>query len=296
MSDKTKPQVDPEPETDKAAAAKRAAKSGSKSATKQAGKGSGSGASKSAFVSGGKRPAGKAGGAGRRPVKPVKVASDRPWGTIALFALVGVLFVAIVGYTGYQAWYNAKTPQEQAQMISGVKDFSEQVGKAGEHDTKDLSYDVTPPVGGIHNPTWQNCMGDVYDGQIADEHAVHSLEHGAIWIAYRPDLPKDQVDRLAKRVRGTDYMLMSQYPGLDSAISLQAWGYQLKLDDADDKRIDEFVKALRNRGPEKGASCSGGITVTGDKPREVAPPPEPGQPGQPGAPQPGAPQPPQPGS
>jgi hypothetical protein len=190
-------------------------------------------------------------------------------------------------------------------MISGVKDLSKEVGKAGEHDTKDLSYDVVPPVGGTHNPTWQNCSGDVYDGQIADEHAVHSMEHGAVWITYRPDLPKAQVDKLAGKVRGTDYMMMSQYPGLDSAISLQAWGYQLKLDDANDSRIDEFIKALRNRGPEKGASCSGGITVTGDKPRDIPPPQggQPGGPGQPGAPQPGAPQPgapqpqpPQPGS
>ena len=309
MSDKTKPQVDPEPETDAKAeragpAGKSATKSGSRTAAKptgkSAGKGSGSSsASKSAFVSGGKRPTGK-GASGRRPIKPVKVASDKPWGTIAMFAAVGVAFVAIVGYTGYQAWYNAKSPQEQALLISGVTDLSKKVGKSGQHDPKDLTYDVSPPVGGPHNQNWQNCTGDVYDGQIADEHAVHSLEHGAIWITYRPDLAKAEVDKLAERVRGKDYMLMSQYPNLDSPISLQAWGYRLKLDSADDGRIDDFIKALRTNGPEKGAACSGGITVTGDKPREV-PPPQGGQPGgagQPGAPQPGGgqPVPPQPGS
>ena len=40
-------------------------------------------------------------------------------------------------------------------------------------------------------------------------------------------------------------MLMSPYPGLDAPISLQAWGYQLKVDNADDGRIDEFINALR---------------------------------------------------
>ena len=38
---------------------------------------------------------------------------------------------------------------------------------------------------------------------------------------------------------------MSPYEGLDKPISLQAWGYQLKVDNADDGRIDEFIKALR---------------------------------------------------
>ena len=38
---------------------------------------------------------------------------------------------------------------------------------------------------------------------------------------------------------------MSPVDDLDKPISLQAWGYQLKVDNADDARIDEFIKALR---------------------------------------------------
>ena len=57
-------------------------------------------------------------------------------------------------------------------------------------------------------------------------------------------------------------MLMSPYPGLDKPISLQAWGYQLKVDNADDSRIDEFIKALRqNATQEPQAGCSSGITT-----------------------------------
>lgn len=133
-----------------------------------------------------------------------------------------------------------------------------------------ITYQVLPPVGGPHNPVWQNCQGDVYDAQVPNEHAVHSLEHGAVWITYHPSLPVDQVAALADRVRGNDKMFMSPFPDLDAPISLQAWGYQLKLDWADDPRVDEFIRTLRiNAGPEPQASCSGGVSATGTAP--VAP-------------------------
>jgi len=77
------------------------------------------------------------------------------------------------------------------------------------------------------------------------------------------------VDELAAKVRGNDFMLMSKYPGLDKPISLQAWGFQLKLDNANDKRIDDFIKDLRqNATQEPGAVCSSGnyTTKTGPDP------------------------------
>ncbi|BCB79519.1 hypothetical protein Pflav_059290 [Phytohabitans flavus] len=116
-------------------------------------------------------------------------------------------------------------------------------------------------------------MGDVYDAPIASEHAVHSMEHGAVWVTYQPNLPKDQVDKLAERVRGTEKLLMSPYEGLDAPISLQAWGYQLKVDNADDSRIDDFIKALRVNASVEGptALCAQGITATGTEPRNLQP-------------------------
>ena len=70
--------------------------------------------------------------------------------------------------------------------------------------------------------------------------------------------------------RGMSYTLMSPYPTLDSPISLQSWGRQLKLDNAADARIDQFVSALRvnpNTYPEVGATCS----VAGDELRPEQP-------------------------
>ena len=64
---------------------------------------------------------------------------------------------------------------------------------------------------------------------------------------------------------------MSPYPGQDSPIAVQAWGYQLKADSATDGRIDEFIRSFRQgAAPEPGAACSGGITATGTEPRDLA--------------------------
>jgi hypothetical protein len=100
---------------------------------------------------------------------------------------------------------------------------------------------------------------------------VHSLEHGTVWITYRPDLPADQVAKLKEKVQGQEKMMLSPYDGLDKPISLQAWGFQLKVDNADDSRIDEFIKTLRVNASIEGpnANCAQGVTATGTTPRDL---------------------------
>jgi hypothetical protein len=57
---------------------------------------------------------------------------------------------------------------------------------------------------------------------------------------------------------------MSPYAGLDKNVSVQVWGYQLKTDDVNDPRIEEFIKDTRLvASMEPGAACSGGNTTTG---------------------------------
>jgi hypothetical protein len=122
-----------------------------------------------------------------------------------------------------------------------------------------VAYTRTPPTGGAHDRAWAACNGVVYPEPVRSETLVHSLEHGAVWIAYDPDrLGGAGVAALAGRVEGRPYTVMSPYPGLARAVALQSWGHQLLLDDPDDPRIDAFITALRanpNTHPEPGASC-----------------------------------------
>ena len=224
---------------------------------------------------GGGRPGGGGGRGPRKPVTPVKVSQGRSWGPIALFAGVGLVAVLIIGYGVYAVVKGPKSWQDRADAIAGISDFyktNPDLVQGGNHQQGPIKYEQSPPVAGPHNNDWMNCMGDVYDAPIANEHAVHSLEHGAVWITYRPDLAADQVQELASKVQGTEKLLMSPYEGLDKPISLQAWGYQLKVDNADDKRIDEFISALRVNASQEGptALCSQGITATGTTPRDMS--------------------------
>ncbi|MGW4792412.1 DUF3105 domain-containing protein [Nonomuraea sp. NPDC004297] len=127
------------------------------------------------------------------------------------------------------------------------------------HTTSPVSYPQSPPVGGDHAPEWQNC--GVYAEPVRNENAVHSQEHGAVWIAYRPGLPKEHLDVLLDQARGRDFVLLSPYEGLAAPVVLSSWGRQLRLDSADDPRLVAYLRANINgpETPEPGAVCTGGI-------------------------------------
>jgi len=127
------------------------------------------------------------------------------------------------------------------------------------HQLGVISYDTSPPVGGPHAPIWADCAGTVYPNPIASENAVHSLEHGAVWITYRPGISAQELVILQNLVVGQDGMFLSPYPGLKSKVSLQTWGYQLYVSSVTDTRTAAFIGSLRNNPtttPEYGATCS----------------------------------------
>lgn len=125
------------------------------------------------------------------------------------------------------------------------------------HVEGDVSYDTVPPAGGDHAPAWQNC--GYYPEPIEEENAVHSLEHGAVWITYRPGLDETAVQALAERAGG--YVLVSPRDDLPSPVVASAWGKQLQLDDVEDPTLDDFIRAFQQgpQTPEPGAVCTRGV-------------------------------------
>jgi hypothetical protein len=196
---------------------------------------------------------------GRRPA-PVAVRRSIPWGLVAATAALAVFAVAAIGYAVVKVEQNKPVDPAKgvadAQKIPGI--FHENIS-AREHVTDPVRYDRSPPIGGNHDATWADCSGTVYTGPIRNENAVHTLEHGAVWITYQPNLAAGDVAKLKKLVDGKNYTLMSPYPGLKTPISLQAWGYQLYLNSMDEGLVKRFLKDLRdnvNNAPEPHGTCS----------------------------------------
>ncbi|GAA1462131.1 hypothetical protein GCM10009603_29520 [Nocardiopsis exhalans] len=125
-----------------------------------------------------------------------------------------------------------------------------------------VDYDQFPPAGGQHYPTWQNC--GVYAAPVMPELAVHSQEHGAVWITYDPDLSVTDVQTLTDLHTPGSYVIVSPMEGLPSAVVASGWGVQLQLDEADDPRLGEFLREYEQSPnvPEPGAACSGAVDQT----------------------------------
>jgi len=168
-------------------------------------------------------------------------------GSLAFAAIIAIFLM-----------FNAR--EQGKQQIEGVTEYT---ALSRDHVSETVSYDQTPPVGGAHNPVWQNC--GVYTETIANENGVHSLEHGAVWITYRPDLPDLEVRTLQALTRQSGFRLLSPYPDLPSPIVISAWGYQLQVEQADDPRLKDFIEQyeLSPQGPEPGAPCTGGVGQPG---------------------------------
>jgi len=182
----------------------------------------------------------------------------RPWGLIAAAIAVVVFAAAVITYATLKVNEADANRITSIDQIDGIQSFEYAAGQ--QHVQTAVDYTESPPVGGPHDPYWADCTGTVYTVDIRHENAVHSLEHGAVWIAYNPDrVSQDDIDALAELVDGQSGRMLSPYAGLDSAVSLQSWNHQLKVDSVDDPRIKQFADFLTLNSdltPEPGASCS----------------------------------------
>lgn len=213
-----------------------------------------------------------------------------PWGTILAVLAVLVFAGGVFGYAFLRNQENAGriealapfTPtaenKDPSTNIEGVVVVNYQGGQHVAPETR-VAYTQSPPLGGTHDFAWAACNGVVYPEPVRSENLVHSLEHGAVWIAYNPDqITGVALDALRAKAENQSYTVMSPFPGLDQPISLQSWGHQLKLSDPGDIRIDQFIQALRVNPythPEVGASCNemGPGAFVQDDPPPFAPPP-----------------------
>jgi hypothetical protein len=234
------------------------------------------GAARSGATKPGVKPAAKASASrpAKKPGKSIVNQKQTPWGLISVTVVIVLFAVGIVTYAvashkdkpaanggcTKMIGSNKTSYLNELQCAADIQGVTFKQEPNRNHVEGVIKYDSTPPVGGNHSQYWADCTGTVYAAAIANENAVHMLEHGAIWITYdAKTLPDSGLATLTDLVSGNDRMALSPYPNLSTPISLQAWGYQLKVSSASDPRIAKFIAALRynpKTTPEYGATCS----------------------------------------
>jgi hypothetical protein len=165
------------------------------------------------------------------------------WITVAVLALL------LAGY-GVFTFFKKSTPQavDLSQAIPLLEPTHIKVG--AEHDP----YNSNPPTSGPHFEV--PAKAGFREEPVADEHLVHSLEHGLVWISYHPRVAEKVAEEL--RSLNTQWTVITIREANDTDIALAGWGrldaFNLDdgtFDEADRTRIQDFIKRYQNRGPEK---------------------------------------------
>jgi hypothetical protein len=171
-------------------------------------------------------------------------------GSLAVTAAVTVVSYSV---------FTAKEEEQRSRrgLVTGERTWE---ARGRNHVSEPVDYAMAPPAGGDHDPSWVNCNGEVYSEEIRNENAVHSLEHGAVWVTFNDTASEADIRALADRVSRTPYTFMSPYKKQSSPITLTAWGHQLSAEEAADPRIAQFfTKYVQGeQTPEPGAPCTGG--------------------------------------
>ncbi|MGA5189259.1 DUF3105 domain-containing protein [Streptomyces griseoincarnatus] len=185
---------------------------------------------------------------------------------IITITISSVIVTGLLGWGGYAInSANQKDEQQAAEAkkpVSGEKTWDKK--KLTQNHVKGtVKYPMNPPVGGDHNQAWMTCDGTVYTKAIPNENAVHSLEHGAVWVTYNDKATDADIKTLSDKVSKTPYTLMSPDQDQSGTITLSAWGKQLSVSKASDPRVEQFfTKYVQGaQTPEPGAACTGGLTA-----------------------------------
>lgn len=122
-----------------------------------------------------------------------------------------------------------------------------------EHITanNNFVYNSNPPTSGPHFS--QAAEWGAHKEELADETLIHNLEHGGIWISYKPGLPEETRKKLENFYeKWGRKIIVAPRSKNDTDIALAAWNRldKFSVSKYSDERAEKFIKAFRNKGPE----------------------------------------------
>ncbi len=171
-----------------------------------------------------------------------------------VIALLGVLFsAALISCSSGESEPVEVSTEEMLEEVEYL------VITSREHTDENVDYPTLPPAGGNHLGIWHTC--GIYKVELLDEAAVHSLEHGAVWVTYKPEIAKEEIIKLTTMLSSRSKILLSPHPEQISPIVATAWGRRLEIESSNDLRLEKFVDFFVDgeAAPEAGITCDRGI-------------------------------------
>lgn len=188
-----------------------------------------------------------------------------------IIGIIGSLFI------GFLAWLFI----ESSKPLPGQK--IDDLGRGHVQIGEKVEYNSNPPTSGKHYEEW--IKAGIYDEPKDDRNLVHSLEHGYIVMSYKCKLESsgnlsasletgsqessksaeatgsaqmdgDCEERMNQFVqvyekKGKRKLIVVPRFNLDTNFALTAWAYLDKFDQFDESRIEKFIDAHLDMGPEK---------------------------------------------
>jgi hypothetical protein len=152
------------------------------------------------------------------------------------FVSAGIAVAAVAAITLFRSVQGPNEIPPAAQRAAanaGCTEVEQPASSApgGQHlqSGQSYTYPDTPATSGFHDPSPLPDDPKVYDTQPTETKAVHSLEHGAVFVYYLPEsaggIGQDIVDRLAEIARADTATFLAPYPTLtpETALTLTAW-------------------------------------------------------------------------
>jgi len=171
------------------------------------------------------------------------------WFLAPTFILVGI---GVWLLTKHQTIGQSQVLSEAVSISNPVEGTVDYAIVSRDHITQGAAgsgYNSNPPSSGPHWP--MAAKNGVYDKELPDEQLIHNLEHGHIWISYKPNTADEVKSKLREIVEKDSWkVVLGPRDKNDSQIALVAWGRVLAMDEPDYVKVEEFIKTYRNRGPE----------------------------------------------
>lgn len=162
----------------------------------------------------------------------------------ATFWIIGVIIIVgltVYGFLSFYAWRSSTTPGK----------FIPDQGREHVSPGHAHEYNSNPPTSGPHFARPEEW--GAYREERPDEVLIHNLEHGGIWISYKPGIPEETIKKLEGFYeRYGRKIIVTPRAKNDADIAIVAWTRldTFSVSEYSDERVNRFIEVFRNKGPE----------------------------------------------